>query len=67
MCGGRKHNDIEVTSLDDYFKFFNVADNKRGTRFGNAVEAKFHAHDIDGDGFVTFEEGMLECNASGCE
>lgn len=64
MCGGRQHNGIDVITLDDYFGFFNASDD--GSDYAYSVKAKFHAHDINGDGMVSFEEGQLRCDADGC-
>ncbi len=58
---------MEVIDIDDAFGFFNVATSMKGTPYGVAVEAKFRAHDIDGDGFLTFDESLLECDVNGCD
>ena len=65
MSGGRKHNGTDVITLGDYFGYFNVTDD--GSDYANSVKAKFYAHDINGDGVVTFEEGQLHCDADGCD
>jgi hypothetical protein len=63
---GRRHNGIAVIDLEDYFGFFNVAEDRKETGFGKSVEAKFHAHDINGEGMLTLDEVKLRCDSSGC-
>ena len=66
MRNGRTSNGVGVVNLDDYYTFFNVTADRRDTIFAKSVEAKFHVHDINGDGLMTMDEGMLRCDASGC-
>ncbi len=63
---GRKYNDLEAITLDDYFGFFNVTDDRKGSYYGKGIEEKFHAHDINGDGLLSFEEVQLLCGEAGC-
>ncbi|OQV01615.1 hypothetical protein CLAIMM_06940 [Cladophialophora immunda] len=63
---GRKRNGTSIITLDQYFSFFNVADNGTETDFGKRVEAKFRAHDKNGDGLLTVEEAQLLCDSDGC-
>lgn len=66
VCGGRQHNGAYVIDLDQYFGFFNVSDKDRDGVFGRNVEAKFRAHDINGDGMLTLDEVKLRCDDTGC-
>ncbi|OAP55436.1 hypothetical protein AYL99_10409 [Fonsecaea erecta] len=63
---GEKRNGTSVITLDQYFGFFNVADNDTQSAFGKYVEAKFRAHDGNGDGLLTVEEAQLLCDSDGC-
>ncbi|KAH0848793.1 hypothetical protein AYO21_08234 [Fonsecaea monophora] len=63
---GKKSNGTSVITLDQYLGFFNVADDGTETDFGKHVEAKFRAHDRDGDGLLTLEEAQLLCDSDEC-
>lgn len=67
VCGGHQHNGVGVITLDQYLGFFNVSDEDRGRIFGKNVEAKFRAHDINGDGMLTLDEAKLLCDGDGCD
>ncbi|KAJ9603107.1 hypothetical protein H2200_012402 [Cladophialophora chaetospira] len=66
VCGGRTHNGANVVNLDDYYGYFNVTADQKGTDFAKSVRAKFHTHDINGDGFLTMDEAELLCDSNGC-
>jgi hypothetical protein len=66
VCAGRKHKGRRAFDLDQYYGFFNVTDTT-DSLYAKDVEAKFRAHDIDGDGMLTFEEVQLVCDADGCD
>ncbi|ETI21866.1 hypothetical protein G647_05935 [Cladophialophora carrionii CBS 160.54] len=65
VCAGRRHKGRRAFSLDQYFGFFNVTDTQKGGPYVNSVEGKFRAHDLDGDGMLTFDEIQLVCDADG--
>ncbi len=65
VCGGRTYNDSEIITLDEYYAFFNITDNS--SDYAQGVKAKFQAHDVNGDGMVTFDEAQLRCGADGCD
>ncbi|EXJ59179.1 hypothetical protein A1O7_06611 [Cladophialophora yegresii CBS 114405] len=67
VCAGRIHKGRRAFDLDQYFGFFNVTDAQKGGDYANSVEAKFRAHDIDGDGLLTLDEIQLVCDADGCD
>ncbi|OCT52222.1 hypothetical protein CLCR_09050 [Cladophialophora carrionii] len=67
VCAGRRHKGRRAFSLDQYFGFFNVTDTQKGGPYANSVEGKFRAHDLDGDGMLTFDEIQLVCDADGCD
>ena len=52
--------------LEQYFGFFNVTDDQRDSPYAKNVGAKFRAHDINGDGMLTFDEVQLACDEDGC-
>ncbi|KIX93482.1 uncharacterized protein Z520_10902 [Fonsecaea multimorphosa CBS 102226] len=63
---GEKRNGTSIITLEQYFGFFNVSSNGTQTVFGKFVEAKFRAHDKNGDGLLTVEEAQLLCDSDGC-
>ena len=66
VCGGRRHNGVDVIDLDDYFDYSNVTADRRDTVYAKNVELKFHAHDTNGDGLLTLDEAELRCDSDGC-
>ena len=66
VCGGRTQNGVNVINLYDYFGYFNVTADRKGTDYANGVEIKFHAYDVSGDGLLTLEEVELRCDSDGC-
>ncbi|EXJ69624.1 uncharacterized protein A1O5_07660 [Cladophialophora psammophila CBS 110553] len=66
VSNGKEKNGTSIITLDQYFGFFNVTDNGTETDFGKHVEAKFRAHDRNGDGSLTVEEAQLLCDRDGC-
>lgn len=57
---------VDVITLDGYLAYFNVDALNLETAYGRSVVEKFHLHDTDGDGVLTFEETQLLCDTDGC-
>ncbi|EXJ90059.1 hypothetical protein A1O3_03127 [Capronia epimyces CBS 606.96] len=70
LSNGTQANSTNVVTLDQYLAFFKVtepSDSDQGNQYAQRVTDKFHMHDRDGDGVVTFGEMMMHCDESGCE
>jgi hypothetical protein len=63
---GANKDGVDVITMDGYLAYFKVDDLIRETAYGRNVVAKFHLHDTNGDGVLTFEETQLLCDADGC-
>jgi len=55
-----------VVSKEQYLEFFGVPETEIGTEQGQNVLAKFAMHDMNGDGYLDFEEAQLHCDRVGC-
>ncbi|KAJ9607586.1 hypothetical protein H2200_007664 [Cladophialophora chaetospira] len=67
VSGGKTHNGVEAVTLDDYFSFFNITNDQQESPLAKNVAAKFQAHDVNGDGVLTFNEVQLVCDETGCD
>lgn len=63
---GAKAGGIDVITYDGYLEYFDIHGLNRETEYGQSVARKFHMHDHNGDGVLTFEETQLLCDTDGC-
>lgn len=69
VSGGMQVGGRRVVAREQYLAFFNVSGSSvdgNGDAFAQSVLDKFHAHDQDGDGYLTLQEIQLFCDQSGC-
>jgi hypothetical protein len=65
-ANGVTSDGVDVITLTGYLDFFNITDLTRESGYARSVVEKFHFHDRNGDGMLTFEESQMLCDADGC-